>query len=302
MRTLPVLDDLPSSYTIDRADRGVAAVHDSTRVALAQVGWGAVDRSVMRPSSLRGRKPLFELDTAGETLLVRRFSHGGLLRWATGERFRDPERPFREIVLSEHLHEHGIRTARVVAARARAAPAGTGWYLEVITRRVAGASDLGIQLAELQRGGKRGAPETTARARLLFELGRLVSRLHGCGFLHADLNPNNILVELASLSESEPRLWVLDLDRSQVLERLTDEQRWSNIGRLFRHVDRREGERGRALGNADYRRFFRGYGLEGDAWKRYWRAIESAQAGNRWHRIGWRLERRFGGPDPRGSA
>jgi len=302
MRTLPVLENLPSSYSIDRVDRGVAAIHESVRDALKQIEWGPLARKALPPSRLQGRKPLFELETADEVLLVRRFSHGGLLRWATGERFRDPERPFREILLSEHLHAHGIRTARIVAARAWAASGATGWFLEVITRRVQGASDLGVLLAELQRASATGSAETPGRSRLLFELGRLVARLHRCGFLHADLNPNNVLVEQASLSDEEPRLWILDLDRSQIQESLTEEQRWRNIGRLFRHVDRREGERGRALWRADYRRFFRGYGLEGQEWKRYWRAIEAAQAGNRWHRIGWHLERCFGGPDPRGSA
>lgn len=297
MDALPVLDQLPPDYAIERTSSALAAVHESAQEALHDAGWSATRSPETSASALRGRKPLRELRAGGELLLVRRFTHGGLLRWATGTRFRDPERPFREILLSEHLHEAEIPTPRVVAARARRASAGVGWNLEILTRRVPGTSDLGIELARIQRGELT----VSVRRALLRAFGAFVARLHGANFLHADLNPNNILVETDSLAGSSPRLWVLDLDRSRVGP-LKPEERVRNIGRLFRHVDRREGERGRSLSRSDYLRWLAGYAAGRADRKELWNAVATAHRQRRGHKFGWLLERSLGGADPRAQA
>ena len=295
MKVMTVLDELPEGYAVERGQGAIAAVHADYAEALAAAGWSATSDPVLAESALRGRRPLLRIDLEDEQLLVRRFSHGGLLRWATGARFRDPERPFREIVLSEHLRAHGLATPRVVAARARAY-GGVGWRLEVVTRRVPGTLDLGFWLTRLQRGE---VPGQEAR-RVVAGLGALVRRMHDSGFLHADLCPNNVLVETDSLTAETPRFWLLDLDRSLVTEPLGRDSRWNNVRRLFRHVDRRTHERRLPIPRTFYMRFLRAYESDRGLRHQAWRSIhDQHERRMRWHRLGWLFERRSAAEDPR---
>ena len=120
--------------------------------------------------------------------------------------------------------------------------------------------------------------------------------------MHADLQPNNVLVNSDALEGATPVLWVLDLDRSYFVDHLPDGDRRANLRRLYRHVARREEQHGRALRRQDYVRFLRGYDPDGSHWKEDWRVITSRHVlGQSLHRTGWLLERVFGGrrPDPR---
>jgi hypothetical protein len=168
----------------------------------------------LRTSELVGRKPLYEIQTGSQRFVVRRFTHGGLWRFATGRRFRDPTRPFREIVSARHLADHGVNTVEIVAARARR-PGALLYELDLVTRRVDGAIDLG----ELLGRARRGEVTRAAIAASAVALGILVKRMHACGFFHADLTPNNVLVNESVLSGADPKLVVLDLDRARILGR-----------------------------------------------------------------------------------
>lgn len=290
MASLPVLSELPAGYFREESPGGILVMHSDLTEALHEAGYGPESDGEVHPSELHGRRPLFEISLGRTRFVVRRFSHGGLMRWITGERFLDPERPFRELILSDSLRRLGIGTPMVVAARARLAPP-VGWKLEVMTRRIEESVDLGVlltaaQRSELERGLKR---------RLLRETGALVRRMHVHGYLHADLQPANILVNEDSLAGAPIELQVLDLDGSVFHHSLSKARRRANLRRLFRHVDRRAREHGPALSLTDQLRFFRGYDPEGTRWREDWRAIRRAHAKSRWrHAIGWFFESAFG--------
>ena len=299
MPSLPVLEDLPDGYTVEEGSRGVLALHSDVAELLHGTGYGPESDGEFRESELAGRHPLRELEAGQERLLLRRFTHGGLMRWITRRRFLDAERPFRELILSDSLLRTGISTPRVVAARARST--GFGWELEVVTRRIENTIDLGFVLGLARRG--KLAPR--ARRRVLIAFGELVGKLHRLGCLHADLQPNNVLVDRATLDGAPVRLWILDLDRSTLGPALTDVERRANLERLFRHVARREADHGSALRRSDFMRFFRGYDLDRRLWKEDWRAVASLhERGMTWHRVGWWLERAFSSrsDDPRASG
>jgi 3-deoxy-D-manno-octulosonic acid kinase len=280
-----VLASLGPEFRTQALPGAFYAVRAEVERDLASAGFGPQSDGELRPSALVGRKPLWELSTRAGTFVVRRFSHGGLLRFATGRRFLDAARPFEEIRSAQHLERAGVPTPQIVAARAR--KAGIGYELDLVTRRVEDAIDLGEVLARARRGD-------VPRARiglLAAALGLLVRRLHRSGFLHADLTPNNVLVNRGSLAGEDPRLVLLDLDRAQIVEAPTDAQRRANLRRLYRFVARREERDGRALRRTDYARFFQGYDMSGAAWKDDWRAIASAHARASFaHKIGWALE------------
>lgn len=272
-----------------KGDSWYAVRHD-VEAAFQEAGFGPESDGTLRTSELVGRKPLFELETSRGTFIVRRFSHGGLWRFATGRRFRDPSRPFREILASQHLARAGIATAEIAAGRARRVGIA-GWELDIVTRRVENTLDLGDLLGRARRGEARRANIGLCCA----ALGILVQRLHAVGFLHADLTPNNVLVNASVLDGAEPELTVLDLDRARIVPRASDRDRRDNLRRLYRFVARREERDGRALSRTDYARFFKGYDQGGTTWKADWRAVLGAHAQNSaFHRIGWFFEESLG--------
>jgi len=260
---------------------------------LRSTGFGPDSDGDMRESDAVGRRALGELSTESEVYLVRCFSHGGLLRWLTGARYRDPRRPFEELILSHSLSQAGIRTPRVVAARAQ--KVGPWWELALVTERVEGTTDLGRWIAELRRGERT----RLGLDRVLHAAGELVRELHDVGFLHADLQPNNLLIEEPLRAERAPGLWVVDLDRSEHAESLSPSARLTNLARLARFVERRERERGACLTRADKLRFLRGYEPDRSARSELWCSLASGLQRSGRHGLGWRLERAFGGADAR---
>lgn len=291
--------ELPPGYEVVRSSSALLALHRAAEASLRSAGFGPETDGTLAESSLSGRRPLLEIAVGGDQFLVRRFSHGGLLRFFTRARFLDPMRPFRELVLAHALGSHGIATPEVVAARAQALRGG-GFHLDLVTRRVPDTLDLGFVFSMARVGDVR----TRDLRRLVVALGDLVRRLHGSGFLHADLTLNNVLANTAALAGGAPKLWIIDLDRAQALATLTDVARRRNLGRLFRFVERRDRRAGRALSRTDFARFFRGYDPEGRRWKSDWRAIAAAHGALRAvHALGWGLEGLFSRTrDPRNTA
>jgi tRNA A-37 threonylcarbamoyl transferase component Bud32 len=277
---------LPAGYEFEHDERAWLATRSDAAASLADVRYGLNSSGTPSTSVLAGRKPLLEMPTESGVLLVRRFSHGGLLRAFTGSRFADPARPFRELCSSAELASLGVSTPEVVAARARRSR-GFGWNLEIVTRRVDGAIDLG-KLVELARRGEIDAAEVRE---IIAALGRFVARLHAIGFVHADLTLNNILVERASAARGPPRLWLIDLEGARFAGPLGDAERRDNLRRLLRFVLRREAREGRLLRRTDFARFMHSYDASRAKWKDDWTAIRRAHERRRvWHALGWMLE------------
>lgn len=285
--------ELPAGYRWVQGGHGLMAVWVEAEEGLRSTGFGPDSDGEMALSDAVGRTVLGELRTGAEIYLVRRFSHGGLLRWLSGARFRDPKRPFEELGLSHALDLAGVRTPRVIAARAQRI--GFWWELALVTSCVEGATDIGRWIAEI----RQGARSRLGMARVMTAFGRLVRKLHEVGFRHADLQPNNVLVEEPLSKDEEPHLWILDLDRSVQADPLDPADRRENLGRLARFVERRESERGACLTLADRMRFLAGYEPERSTRFEVWRALASDLRSSGRHGVGWKLERAFGGEDPR---
>ena len=299
MATLPVLDELPAGYFVEESPRGILALSVDAARTLHEAGFGPDTDGATEPSELVGRRPMHQIRSNGEVFVLRRFTHGGLARWLTRRRFLRAERPFRELILSDSLRRVGIPTPQVVAARARKA-AVFGWSLDVLTRRIEGTTDLGFVLARAERGEL----SRVALRRVLAAAGALVRRLHAHGCVHADLCPNNVLVGVDGLEQGELETWILDLDRSYFAARVSDSERRANLARLFRHVERRERQRGRGLSRTDYARFLRAYDPERRHWKEDWRSIVRRHGmGRAFHGVGQLFERLFAkGGDPRAGG
>jgi 3-deoxy-D-manno-octulosonic acid kinase len=306
MARWPVLAALGPDVELEETPGGVLAVRRGAAAALRAQGFRPDRGEPARASDLAGRAPLGALELDGARLLVRRFRHGGTLRWMMGRRFADPERPFRELLLSDRLRARGIATPEVVAARARRTASGTplgrwfgGWRLDLVTRRVEGACDAAQWLEALRE--ERVSPR--ARRAVARALGCFVGRFHGVGLWHADLNPRNLLLVGDALAAGAVGVQTVDLDRSVLADALDPARRRANLARLLRAVLRRESRGAPFLRRSDLARFLAGYraglGLEGgrpEAFAREWRAVAAAHAkGLAVHRLGWRVEAVLGG-------
>lgn len=290
MHSLPILADLPPGYFVEESPRGILALHVDVAQGFHRVGFGPDTEGPVEVSDLAGRRPLDQFEVDGERFLIRRFSHGGLLRWATGERYFDAERPFRELRLAHGLRAVGIHTPQVVAARARMHRGG-GWRLDLVSRRLEGSVDLGHVLERIRRGD---LPRERLRT-LLPSLGKCVRRMHRHGVVHGDLTPRNMLVLEKELDRERPDIWVLDLDGTEVCEVLGEGRRLGNLRRLYRHMVRASIGGKELLTRSDYLRFLRAYEPERSRWKDDWRAIFRAHERKRaFHKLGWLLERRVG--------
>lgn len=227
------LERLPADLSVQRTPRFVYAVRADLAAALSAAGFDAGSSTTLHSSDLAGRNPLAEIVLGKQRFVVRRFAHGGLLRWLTGRRYWNPLRPFRELALARRLSELGIRVPEVVAARARRNVGGT-WELELVSRRIEGSLDLGTLLLRSASGALSPSTERAcARA-----FGALVARLHEFEFVHADLTLRNVLVDAVSLETGEPKLWIVDLDGSRFVHGLSMHDRVQNLSRLWRHVER----------------------------------------------------------------
>jgi tRNA A-37 threonylcarbamoyl transferase component Bud32 len=279
---------LPEDVAVIGGPRGVLAVRLDLADAFLAAGFAPDDRPRPGGSDAIGKRALGEVRTPAGSALVRRFRHGGLLRWLTGERFASPGRPFDEWRLQLRLSSLGVRSPAVVAARAVRA-AAWGWRLDLATERIAGSLDLGLWWA-LRRDGRLDDARWRA---LLCAAGRLVADLHERGFEHADLTPRNLLARIDGPAGSEPQLWVIDLDGSRFSPAALDpRRRAANLARLDRHLARMQREHGLRLSRGDRWRFLRAYAPDRSQRRRLARALGRGPGG--WHRLGWFLERRLG--------
>ena len=289
MPALPELPPIPAHYELELRPGVACARHRDWLQLLGDLGYGADSEPNAQVSQLAGRRPLQEIVTPRGTLLLRRFTHGGLLRTFTGSRFRDPARPFHELALAHELGRRGLGTPCVLGARARAVPGG-GWRLDLLSLRVDGARDLESLLVARRSGGGRAADWHG----LLRAAGEFVRRLHDAGLYHADLTTKNLLI--SSGDARPPAFHVLDLDRSLLRTALGPEDRQRNLQRLLRFVWRRDAAGPRALSSTDYLAFLAGYESEPGKRRDLARAIHARhQRSLCWHRFGWGLERLFRG-------
>lgn len=269
---------LPAGYRWEEIQGSYCARAEGLDSYLQQVGYRADAQPATRASALVGRRALEEIDSPLGVLLLRRFTHGGLLRAFTGERYRDPRRPFVELRLAHALRERGLEAPQIVGARA-CKEKGGGYRLDVLSLRVEGARDL--------ESLRRACPPNLRS--LAQRTGSFVRRMHEAGLYHADLTLKNLLVRGDD--------WiVLDLDRSELIdEPLAREARVRNLERLLRFVLRGEARGPRALAKRDYLAFLKGY--EPKRFERRRLRKDLLQARHKrilWHRLGWGVERILG--------
>jgi tRNA A-37 threonylcarbamoyl transferase component Bud32 len=225
--------------------------------------------------------------------VIRRYGRGGLLRRLLGDRFVFGSRPFREILITDQIRKRGIPTTRVVAALHHRIW-GPVYRGELISKEIPDANDLVSVFQNL--GDPPSEEEITLKRQVTREAGRTVRLMHDQGIYHGDLNVRNVLAQI-----SKPRcakVYIIDFDRSKILETLSTRKRMKNILRLNRSAEKLKAE-GLRISYTDKTRFLDAY-AEGDrqlilSVRRY---LKNYRLYTRWYRLGWFADRLFN-PSPR---
>lgn len=200
-------------------------------------------------SYLSGRTPHPSiLIKDGKRMVVRSYSHGGLLRAFTRNLYLFGSRSFQELALTEEIRSSGISTIEPIAALHRVIfpPLYLAFLLSL---EIPQARNL---IQYFQEIGNSPSPENIiVKRKTIRSSGLLLQEFHRAGFFHGDLQLKNIL-----LAGDQPLL--IDFDRSYRKPILSLRERMKNLLRLNRSV-----EKWRRLGlpitRTDRWRFFMAY-------------------------------------------
>jgi len=178
----------------------------------------------VRAGSGRGLLERFSL--SGRPAVGKRALRGGLLGPLLGGVYVGNRRAIDQARTSGRLRSAGVATPEILAA-------GTERLLgpfraqAIVSRELLDARNL-LELAH-------DAPPRAIRRRLLIECAGLVRRMHDAGFVHADLNVANLVLERGAPG---PVLNVVDLDRGRFRSVVSPRRRLRNLARLLRSYEK----------------------------------------------------------------
>jgi len=228
------------------APKGFRVVEEGNATFVAREGYLEAlrqPRGLEAATTSGGRGQLRRIALPDGVAVVRRSVRGGLLGPLLGHWSLDGGRFLREICLSEAMRRRGIPTPEMIGGvRWRRFPGLFRW--EIATREVEGARTLAEALDQ--------ATDRESAGTLLEAAARLLRRFHDAGFLHRDLNAQNII--FAPGGEA----MIVDLDGARLLPKVSPRQRLNNLARLYRSLHKL-GVAPRVVSDEDWRRFFEAY-------------------------------------------
>ena len=230
----------------------------------------------------RGHHRVLGLPNSDESVRLRPLRHGGVLANRLGDRFLRPHRAFREFEIWLALRERGVSLPRPVLAVSRRK--GPFWRsaLASIDRKAARDAAEWLQT--------RPDPERFRATCVAFA--RTLRDFHDAGGLHGDLHLGNILVEITAEPE-RPQCWLIDLDRTRILSRVSARRRMRELVRLVRSFEKTGrldllSPRVRALTLSAY------CGGDRDLRSEMGRSIAGESRRIRRHRLAWWIGKRVG--------
>jgi 3-deoxy-D-manno-octulosonic acid kinase len=275
---------IPASFTLLKKRNVFLLLREDYRDFLLQEGIDEIETYLAKhretASYLRGRTihPSIPLK-GGERMVIRHYSHGGLLRFFTRDLYLFGSRSFQELALTEEIRSSGIGTVQPVGAMHRCFL--TPFYRAyLMSLEIPGAKDM---VHYLQNIGPQPAGETlVAKRKIIRSAGFLLRKFHQAGFFHADLQLKNLLV-------TDGKVLLIDFDRSYRKPSLSTGERVKNLLRLDRSVDKWK-RYGLPVSLRDRWRFFLAY-AESDREIRETlrRALRTYSIRSFFHRLRWSL-------------
>jgi len=178
---------------------------------------------------VQGRTPHLSVPISDkERIVVRHYSHGGLLRVLNRNLYLMGARSLRELALTEEIRSCGISTIQPIGAiHHRVLPPFYQAYL--LSLEIPDAVDLVQHFQELGLHPTGGSLKR--KRNIIRSVGLLLQKFHAAGFFHRDLQLKNILVK-----EDQP--FLIDFDRSYRRAVLSRRERIENLLRLNRSAEK----------------------------------------------------------------
>ena len=218
-------------------------------------------------------------------MVLRQYSHGGLLRAITGNLYFFGKRSFRELALTEEVRSSGIPTIPSLGAIHHRIffPFYQAYFLSL---EVSHAMDLIRYFNGMEAHPSR--ENISSKRKTIRSAGLLIRQFHQAGFFHGDLQLKNILV-------AGDELLLIDFDRSYRKPTLSTHERMKNLLRLNRSV-----EKWRRLGlpitRTDRWRFFLAYaGDDKKIRETMVKTLRTYSLRFLFYRLGWTVQKILGG-------
>jgi hypothetical protein len=220
----------------------------------------------------------------GKRMVVRQYSHGGLLRAITGKLYFFGARSFRELALTEEIRSCGIPTIQPIGAIHHRIfyPLYHAYFLSL---EVPHAIDL---IQYLRQFGTPSLRENLpSKRKTIRSAGLLIRQFHQTGFFHHDLQLKNTLV-------AGDQLLLIDFDRSYRKPRLSAREKMKNLLRLNRSVEKWR-RFGLPITRTDKWRFFLAYaGDDKKIREAMEKALRTYSLRLLFYRFGWAVEKIIG--------
>jgi 3-deoxy-D-manno-octulosonic acid kinase len=277
---------IPPSFSLIKKGSTFLLLNNGYRDLLLGAGIEDVETYLSRHQqearTVSGRRPHLSVAIgSGERMIVRHYSHGGLLGFATRDLYCRGSRSFRELALTEEVRASGIPTVHSIGAiHQRVLLFFYRAYL--LTREIPQARNF---IEYLNETGRSAQGESLSRKRrILRDAGLTLRKFHEAGYFHADLQLKNLLVVDAQTS-------LIDFDRSYRKQSLSHKERLNNLLRLNRSADKWK-QKGLPITRTDRWRFFLAYAGKDEAIR------ESLRGGLRhygkrlfFHRVVWTIKK-----------
>ena len=229
-----------------------------------------------------GRSSHRILESGGNPIRLRPSRHGGILARWLGDRYLSPDRPFREFRIWTALSQRGVPLPIPVLAVSRRH--GLLWRSAFGSLDLLGAQD---GVAWLETG-----PTVEQIRMACIAFAKVLRRFHDAGGLHGDLHLRNILIQFENDEDASPRLVLIDLDRTRIVQSVSARERFQELMRFARSLEKA----GRAdLISPRYRALCLSTYCAGDRGLRQsmlrWGPMEARRI--RRHRFGWWFGKRI---------
>lgn len=221
----------------------------------------------------------------GKRMVLRQYSHGGLLRSVTGDLYVFGTRSFKELAITEEVRSCGIPTVEPIGAIHQVTDLPFFYRAYLLTLEVPGAFNL-IQYFE-KMGTKPHQRMLSHKRKMIRYAGLVLRQFHQTGFFHQDLQLKNILI-------TGDRILLIDFDRAYRRPILSTSEKMKNLLRLNRSVEKWK-QKGLSITRTDRWRFFLAYaGDDQEIRGAMERVIRTYWLRFLFYRLGWALEKILG--------
>jgi len=226
-------------------------------------------------------------EKSNERMLVRNYRHGGLFGKLIGNIFVNRNRPLKELCVHEIASNKGVPS-----------PSAIGVTIECLWKKFYTACFISKEIPDtldLIQFFREAPPDfiKVSKKHIISSIARLLRKMHDAGIYHADLHLKNILIKKNPHGGFEA--YIIDLDKSVVLNQLSTNQRFANLLRLDRslekfiwHSFKPDDQKESLISKTDRIRLFRSYMLCDPVickdWKTYIRRYHSRYT---FHKLWW---------------